>query len=545
MAKKNILYVICLTIALTVFWGCENMASLFHGPKPEKEKPVYTITFDANGATSGSAPAPLTAEIETPVTLPGEGALGFSGKIFTGWSVSPSGAGATYIAGYSFTVTGDQTLYARWVAVGEAQQYTVSFSGNGATGGAPPAPQTVYRGISITIPDKGNLVNTGKNFAGWNSAADGTGTTYSAGDTLAVSANLTLHAQWLDPSVQRYTVTYHANGAGGAPPATQTVNEGSSITLPGAGSLTYSGKIFNGWNTTANGSGTVYAAGAGFTVNAATNFYAQWLNEPVTPPGASLAEKFAYIAGRADDGTVYDIVVTQNEYLGPTTIATQGRNVTVNLQSADAGDIKTVQIMSTGTLLTVSNNITLNLQDITLKGRPGNDTVLVKVALGGVMVMNQNAKICDNTISKNTTTGGGLCIDGGTVTMTDGEISGNAVNWIGGGVHVTNSGAMVINGGRITGNSAYDGGGILIGQDSNVTMHGGEISNNNAGRTGGGISMWYGGRFAKTSISVDGKSGVIYGSSAGAGLANTASNAGAAIYGPTNRDDTLGQFDEY
>jgi hypothetical protein len=545
MAKKNILYVLGLTIALTAFWGCENMASLFHGPKPEEEKPAYTITFDANGATSGSAPAPQTVTVETLITLPGEGALGFSGKIFTGWSVSPSGAGATYIAGYSFTVTGDQTLYARWLAVGEAPQYTVSFNGNGATGGAPPAPQTVYSGISITIPDKGSLVNTGKNFAGWNSAADGTGTNYSAGDTLAVSASLTIHAQWIDPSLRQYTVTYHANGASGAPPAKQTVNEGTGVTLPGAGSLAYSGKTFNGWNTAANGSGTAYTEGASFTVNADTNFYAQWSNEPITPQGATLAEKFAYIAGRADDGTVYDIVVTENEYLEPTAIATQGRNVTVNLQSADSGDIKTIQIMSTGTLFAVSNNITLTLQDITLKGRPGNDTVLVKVALGGAMVMNQNAKICDNSISKNTTTGGGLCIDGGTVTMNDGEISGNAVGWFGGGVYVTNSGAMVINGGRITRNSAYDGGGILIGQDSNVTMHGGEISDNNAGRTGGGISMWYGGHFAKTSISSDGKSGVIYGSSAGPGLANTASN-GAAIYDNDSvRNDTLGQFDEF
>ena len=64
--------------------------------------------------------------------------------------------------------------------------------------------------------------------------------------------------------------------------------------------------------------------------------------------------------------------------------------------AADAGDIKTIQIYSTGTLLTVNDNVTLKLQDIILKGRPGNDTVLVKVALGGTMIINQNAKIIDN-----------------------------------------------------------------------------------------------------------------------------------------------------
>jgi hypothetical protein len=250
---------------------------------------------------------------------------------------------------------------------------------------------------------------------------------------------------------------------------------------------------------------------------------------------------------------VYDIEVTQNEYLEPTIVATQGRNVTVNLHSADAGDIRTIQILSTGTLLTVNNNITLILQNITLKGRSGNDTVLVKVALGGAMIMNQNAKICDNTSSANsyTTKGAGLCIDGGTVAMNDGEISGNIADAFGGGVYVTNGGTMVINGGKIARNRAFYGGGIMIWlttiSNATITMHGGEISDNIAlGNEGGGIYI-HGGRFAKTSVSSDGKSGVIYGSSAGTGLANTANN-GAAIYDNvkgTTRNDTLGQFDEY
>jgi hypothetical protein len=243
---------------------------------------------------------------------------------------------------------------------------------------------------------------------------------------------------------------------------------------------------------------------------------------------------------------VYDIEVTQNEYLEPTTVATQGRNVTINLRSAGAGDIKTVQIYSTGILFTVNNNITLTLQDITLKGRPGNDAVLVKVALGGNMVMHQNAKICDNTSESS---GGGLYIDGGTVTMNDGEISGNTAR-DGGGVYVTNGSTMVINGGKVTGNKAtHKGGGIAIyGNSSNVVvMHGGEISNNSTTYDGGGVII-YGGRFAKTSISPDGKSGVIYGSSAGPELANTAGRGGAAICvgeRSQERDDTLGQFDEY
>jgi uncharacterized repeat protein (TIGR02543 family) len=544
---KNIIYFVCLSIAFTAFWGCEAMATLFHGPKPEEEKTSYTVSFDANGGT-GAVPAPKTAASGEAIVLPGEGGLTRGGDVFTGWNISKSGGGTTYPPESPYTVTADQTFYAQWTD--PAQVYTVTYNANGA-GGAPPSQQKVLQNGSITAADKGNLTNGNKTFTGWNTAADGTGTNYSAGAALTVTANVTLYAQWLDPSVQQYTVTYQANGAGGTPPAAQTVNEGAGITLPGADGLNSGGKTFTGWNTAANGSGTSYAAGAAFTVNANTTFYAQWANEPVTPPGATLAEKFAYIAGQADDGAVYDIVVTQNEYLEPTTAATQGRNVTVNLRSAGAGDIKTVQIMSTGTLLTVNTNITLVLQDITLKGRPGNDTVLVKVGLGGTMIMNQNAKIADNSSSANayTTKGAGLCIDGGNVIMNDGEISGNIADWgYGGGVYVTNIGTMVMNGGKITGNTGYYGGGIMIREQAKVTMHGGEISNNIArNNEGGGIYIWTNdGSFAKISISADGKSGVIYGSSAGTGLANIANN-GAAIYDNygEKRNDTLGQFDEY
>jgi hypothetical protein len=514
---------------------------------------VYTVTYNANGA-NGALPSQQKVVQGGSVTAAGKGNLTNGNKTFDGWNTQADGSGTGYNAGAMIPITGNTTLYAQWTD--PAQTYTVTYNANGASGTLP-AQQTALKNGSITVAGKGNLANGNKTFGGWNTQADGQGTGYNAGASLIVTVDTTLYAQWVD---QQYTVTYLANGAGGTPPSVQTVNEGSSITLPDAGGLTNSGKTFNGWNTAAAGSGTAYAEGASYTVNANTNFYAQWTNEPITPPGATLAEKLAYIAGQADDGTVYDIEVTQNEYLEPAMVATQGKNVVVNLRSADAGDIKVIQIYSTGTLLTVNNNITLTLQNITLKGRPGNDTVLVKVALGGAMVMNQNAKIRDNTSKSD---GSGLYIDSGTVTMNDGEISGNniAEGWhrSGGGVYVTNGGTMVINGGKITGNSAFWGGGINItGTSSVVTMHGGEISNNTARNTntyggygsGGGIYLTNDNfaSFAKTSISADGRSGVIYGSSAGPGLANTSANGfGAAIggTGSPSRNDTLGQFDEY
>lgn len=75
---------------------------------------------------------------------------------------------------------------------------------------------------------------------------------------------------------ETYTVTYNANGGSGNAPSAQTVNAGSSVTVAGQGSLTYSGKTFNGWNTNSSGAGTAYAAGASLTVTGNITLYAQW-----------------------------------------------------------------------------------------------------------------------------------------------------------------------------------------------------------------------------------------------------------------------------
>jgi uncharacterized repeat protein (TIGR02543 family) len=383
------------------------------------------------------------------------------------------------------------------------------------------------------VAGSGNLASANKTFAGWNTAADGTGTNYNAGDTLAVTANMTLYAQWLDPSVQRYTVTYHANGASGTPPSARTVSEWSFVTLPGAGGLVYGGKTFAGWNTAANGSGTAYAEGASFTVTGNTTFYAQWASEPVEAQGATLADKFAYIASRFDNGAVYTIAVDADTSLAPTTVMTGGQNVTINLRSASAGDIKTIFLSgATGSLLTASNSITLKLENIILQGSDANNVSLLRIASGGTLVMNTGSEITGNKLSKSR--GGAISVEnGGKVTILDGKITNNEVN-----------------------HSSSGGGGIIIRSGGTVTMHGGIISGNkvpygyySGSGLGGGILVEKGGCFIKTALIPGEASGIIYGSDVGAELANKAyNNLGDAVYydgsSGKKRNTTLNGFAE-
>jgi len=149
--------------------------------------------------------------------------------------------------------------------------YTVTYNANGGTGA--PANQTKTQGVALTLSTT-VPTRTGYTFAGWNTAANGSGTAYAAGASYTANAALTLYAQWTAVAPTTYTVTYDANGGTGAP-ANQTKTQDVALTLSTA-VPTRTGYTFAGWNTAANGSGTAYAAGASYTANAAVTLYAQW-----------------------------------------------------------------------------------------------------------------------------------------------------------------------------------------------------------------------------------------------------------------------------
>lgn len=86
---------------------------------------------------------------------------------------------------------------------------TVTFNGGD---GATDVPGVKYcgDGLTITAPEAGSMKKTGYEFVGWNTAADGSGTSYAPGDILTITADMTLFAQWKQVGEQviyHYTVT--------------------------------------------------------------------------------------------------------------------------------------------------------------------------------------------------------------------------------------------------------------------------------------------------------------------------------------------------
>ncbi|MEL1134544.1 cell wall-binding repeat-containing protein [Desulfitobacterium sp. THU1] len=144
----------------------------------------------------------------------------------------------------------------------------VVYNGNGNTGGAVPTDATGYNnGDSVTVLDNtGNLVKAGYTFAGWNTGANGIGTSYSSGNTFVIgSSSVTLHAQW------RYAITLDTNGGNALTPSALTTGVDGKLT--GLPVPTRSGYSFSGWFTAAS-DGTAVTTDTEFNAN--TNIYAQW-----------------------------------------------------------------------------------------------------------------------------------------------------------------------------------------------------------------------------------------------------------------------------
>jgi len=141
-----------------------------------------TLTFtDTSGSTFGSVSSKLTYNSSSRLTYQ----LNNANDAGT-WRVRVNNPDGKSSSSYSFTVTPAPTV-----------TYTVSYNANSATSGTAPTSQTKTNGVALTLrSNTGNLVRTGYTFAGWNTLANGSGTTYAVSASYTINANVTLYAKW-------------------------------------------------------------------------------------------------------------------------------------------------------------------------------------------------------------------------------------------------------------------------------------------------------------------------------------------------------------
>ncbi len=105
--------------------------------------------------------------------------------------------------------------------------FTVTYDGNGQTGGTAPVDGTAYAfNTPVTVASPGSLVKTGYTFVGWNTAANGSGTAYAVGGSFNIVASTTLYAQW---TINSYPISVTAGSNGSiSPTGPVLVNYGGS-----------------------------------------------------------------------------------------------------------------------------------------------------------------------------------------------------------------------------------------------------------------------------------------------------------------------------
>ena len=92
---------------------------------------------------------------------------------------------------------------------GGGSTYSVTYNANDATSGDVPVDDNEYdSGDEVTVlGNTGNLAKTGNTWSGWNTLANGTGTTYQADDTFEITENTTLYAKWTPKSITSLAYT--------------------------------------------------------------------------------------------------------------------------------------------------------------------------------------------------------------------------------------------------------------------------------------------------------------------------------------------------
>ncbi len=152
--------------------------------------PQYTVTFVSNGSIFLISTVEAGLKVSQPI------APDRYGYTFGGWYIDKD---CNQPYDFQTDITSAVTLYAKWIA----NTYTVEYDENTTEPVLVPGNQTKLHdtvlALSSDIPAR-----TGYTFTGWNTKADGTGTSYRAGDELNLNSNITLYAQW---EINRYAVS--------------------------------------------------------------------------------------------------------------------------------------------------------------------------------------------------------------------------------------------------------------------------------------------------------------------------------------------------
>ena len=262
--KKTVIRVIAIALVLLMALALIPLAAWADGS--------YTVHFEKNAEdATGNMQDQSFPEGQAAALTP----CGFTrnGYTCTGWTVNADGSGTFYSNGASYEISQNLTLYAKWLA-----NPAVVYCANYADGPENVTQRVLYN--TSTALDAPNFSRNGYNFTGWTVNPDGSGAFYRGTETVTLTQNLTLYAQWQqntpDPTV--YTLRFDGNGGGNSMEA--MTNSTGIFTLPDNG-FSWQNHAFIGWSRyeVAESASSLMAPGSSFTLpddELDWTVYAQW-----------------------------------------------------------------------------------------------------------------------------------------------------------------------------------------------------------------------------------------------------------------------------
>ena len=231
------------------------------------EKITYNITYKLNGGVNNeNNPSNYDVTSET-ITLNNPTKEHYQ---FLGWYKDKKYK--KKITNIKTGSTGNKTLYAKW----KVDTYTIKFDSNGGKGKTSSVKCKYNSNCKLT---SNKFYIYGQKFVGWNTAPDGTGTSYKNNEKVKNLSNengavITLYAQWND---QVFKITYVLNGGINNENNPTTFKSNDLVWFE---SPTREGYIFEGWYMDKNCKGQVYYGMTQFKKN--VTVYAKW-KEDDTP----------------------------------------------------------------------------------------------------------------------------------------------------------------------------------------------------------------------------------------------------------------------
>ena len=148
---------------------------------------TYTVTYNANGGSGTVSNQTKTYGVNLTLASSGYTKTGYT---LTKWNTKADGTGTDYALGATYSSNAALTLYAVW----SINTWPVTYNANG--GGTAPASQTKTYNVNLTLQSSCGT-RTGYSLSKWNTAANGTGTSYAKGATYTANAALNLYAVWV------------------------------------------------------------------------------------------------------------------------------------------------------------------------------------------------------------------------------------------------------------------------------------------------------------------------------------------------------------